>query len=131
MPKIVIDNAKNWLIENCNPVAIILFGSRAKGNASSSSDYDFLIVVEDNHDDDFDISRLNVNNRAALTSAVNAECDTVFNSVSSFLESVQDVPREELPRGSFSYQAANEGILLYPNTTMQQLLASLRQRANL
>lgn len=44
--KTVVDR----LVEIYQPVAIYLFGSRARGDAGKDSDYDFFIVVPDDAD---------------------------------------------------------------------------------
>ena len=40
-----LQNLKKQIISLVNPIKIILFGSRAKGNFSEHSDYDIMIVM--------------------------------------------------------------------------------------
>lgn len=41
-----LDAAVEALVEVLHPVRIILFGSRARGDAREDSDYDFLVVAD-------------------------------------------------------------------------------------
>jgi predicted nucleotidyltransferase len=42
-----VRRARNWIVEHCSPVAVIFFGSRARGNPRPDTDYDFLIIIPD------------------------------------------------------------------------------------
>jgi len=41
----VLDEATRRLVAEMEPVHVYLFGSRARGNATPDSDYDFFVVV--------------------------------------------------------------------------------------
>jgi predicted nucleotidyltransferase len=55
LPKDIIETAGRTLAETAaDPVKIVLFGSRARGDAGPESDYDFLVVerdVENRHEE--------------------------------------------------------------------------------
>jgi predicted nucleotidyltransferase len=40
--------AVDFLVEKVDPIQVILFGSRARGDARADSDYDLLVVEDDN-----------------------------------------------------------------------------------
>ena len=42
-----LEHIKQAILETCNPVQIILFGSRARGDYRPDSDYDVLVVFDD------------------------------------------------------------------------------------
>ncbi|EOQ96545.1 nucleotidyltransferase domain protein [Leptospira wolbachii serovar Codice str. CDC] len=42
-----LQNLKAQIVTLVNPLKIILFGSRAKGNFNHSSDYDILVIMPD------------------------------------------------------------------------------------
>ncbi|MBI3249135.1 MAG: nucleotidyltransferase domain-containing protein [Deltaproteobacteria bacterium] len=45
--KLLLEHFKNLLLENGIPLqSLVLFGSRARGEAEAESDYDVLVVVE-------------------------------------------------------------------------------------
>ena len=46
----IIDDAIQLLVRSFNPLKIILFGSRARGNARPDSDVDLLVVMPDGTD---------------------------------------------------------------------------------
>jgi uncharacterized protein len=60
-PQVVIETAGRTLVEVAKePVRIVLFGSRARGDAGPDSDYDFLVVERDpgnRHDEMVRLSR--------------------------------------------------------------------------
>ncbi len=89
--------------QGLNPVKIILFGSRARGDFNSDSDWDFLVVV------DKDINRnkkrdiiLQIKRRLASLRIPN---DIVINSFEQMQEKANDV-------GYITYYALKEGVEL-------------------
>ena len=47
---LIIDDVVQRLIGSFDPLKIILFGSRARGDANPDSDWDFLVVMPDGTD---------------------------------------------------------------------------------
>ena len=116
-------SALEWLQEHRRPIAVFLIGSRARGDHRPNSDYDFLIVIED--DIFWEIDSLNAHVAEPLRRFTRRDCDTVVNSKSGFCEEAQVGPSLELPRGSFAWQAIREGILLSPQVPVDQFLRDL------
>ena len=83
---------------------VLLFGSRAKGNYTALSDYDFLVVTENdlplNEKRDF-AGKI----RRALIALLNAPVDVLINSR-------EEISKKKLLPGHVIKQALNEGIEL-------------------
>ena len=86
--------------EKLNPVAVLLFGSRARGDARPDSDTDLFVILHD--DADVDEEHLRIYN--ALSSRFPK--DVVVSTVSVFMK------RARLP-GTVQRDAYAEGILLW------------------
>lgn len=96
-----IDRLLARIIEEFRPLQIRLFGSRARGEASASSDWDLLVVVPDDleaADDAFAGYRLR---RETRTPA-----DIVLCSLTEYLED-RDTPN------TLMYEAAHHGVMIY------------------
>lgn len=118
-------SAREWLINNSNPIAIFLYGSRAYGTATKDSDHDFLIVLSDEAYESLPGSPYTYFQRR-LSEAVGSDCDTVVNSRSGFIESSKDAPAAGLPKGSHAWQALNRGKLLFPELDIEAFMRTLR-----
>ncbi|HEU4996709.1 MAG TPA: nucleotidyltransferase domain-containing protein [Gemmatimonadaceae bacterium] len=94
-----LDRAVRLIAERCRPLRILLFGSRARGDAHEDSDYDIMLVVES------PTSELELRaHEAAHEAGVSA--DVIVRSAARFEEDRDDV-------GTLVYAAEHEGRLLY------------------
>src|SRR5882757_5794892 len=98
LPEGLIDR----LIAHLNPQKIILFGSRATGNTHQDSDWDFLVVV----DDDLPKERLHWRAIHEARRGVRAAIDLIPFRSSAFFDRVDIV-------GSLPWIAANKGVVVY------------------
>lgn len=97
-----LDRLVMQIVEKVDPVAIYLFGSRARGDADEDSDYDLMIVVPDERMnrkiwDDLDEARRGTDLSAELIPA----------RASGFADWRHQV-------GTLSFEVSNDGIRLYP-----------------
>jgi predicted nucleotidyltransferase len=90
------------LIAHLNPQRVILFGSRATGAVHKDSDWDFVVVV----DDDIAQERLHWSALHDARSGIRAAIDLVPFRESTFLDRVDIV-------GSLPWLAANKGLVVY------------------
>lgn len=90
------------IVGRLQPVQIWLFGSRARGAAHPSSDWDLLVVVPDVSDIDVDDPLLGWSLRKDL----GIRADVVACRAREFEES-RDTPN------TLSFDAAHEGLLVY------------------
>ena len=91
------------IVEKLQPAQIWLFGSRARGAASASSDWDLLAVVPD------DLAEIDTDDPLLgfrLRKDLGVRADVLACRVSEFAES-RDTPN------TVCYDAAHEGLLLY------------------
>jgi uncharacterized protein len=85
-----------------DPVAIYLFGSRARGEADEDSDYDLMIVVSDN----FPEGQANVHTAFRAVRDRRIPMDVTMVRASRF--------QERAPRiGTLSHEILKDGVLLY------------------
>jgi predicted nucleotidyltransferase len=96
-----LGNAVELLRADARPVRIILFGSRARGQARKDSDIDLLVVEKEVKDRDREMVRLQDCLRRLRINA-----DLVVVSEKKFRE-WKDTP------GNLIYHAAKEGKVLY------------------
>jgi len=90
------------LVAGLDPIAIYLFGSRARGDARADSDFDLLVVMDDELGDladDYDRAR-------APLRGSGVGCDVVPVARWVFMENRNDVT-------TLSYQAFHHGRKLY------------------
>ena len=90
------------VIAHLNPQKVILFGSRATGNTHKDSDWDLLVVV----DDDLPKERLHWQAVHEARKGIFAAIDLIPFRVSTFLDRVDIV-------GSLPWIAANKGVVVY------------------
>ena len=90
------------IVERVGPVAIYLFGSRARGDAHEASDYDLMIVV----DDDVSDGQVGVHAGFRLIEDRKIPMDAIVVRRSTFAQ------RRHLV-GTLSYKVAREGLLLH------------------
>lgn len=90
------------IVERVDPVAIYLFGSRARGDADEESDYDLLIVVPD----DFPAAEATPSKAFELIAGRRIPMDATIVRASRFADRARRI-------GTLSYQVAREGRLLH------------------
>ncbi len=93
--------ATRLLVEAARPQQIILFGSRARGDAGPGSDFDLLVVLPTVASRRRETARL-----LALLARHRIRADVVVASV-GFFETWRDVP------GTVLHEAARDGVVLY------------------
>jgi len=92
------------IVERVDPVAIYLFGSRARGDADAESDYDLMIVVPD----DFPAEQANTGTAFRAVEGRRIPMDVTMVRSSRFrVRSTQ--------LGTLSYEVMKDGTLLYEN----------------
>ncbi len=97
-----LDKAVARIVDVMKPEAIYLFGSRARGDARSGSDYDFLVVVSDDAPSE----------RRSLAATTRVPRDPgVALDIVPCRRSVFERKRHHI--GTLSYLAAHEGRLVY------------------
>ena len=90
------------IVAKVDPVAIYLFGSRARGDANADSDYDLLIVVPD----DFPAGEANTRTAFRCVQGRRIPMDVAMIRQSRFRERSGQL-------GTLSYQVRKDGILLH------------------
>jgi hypothetical protein len=98
LPQGLLDN----IIRLINPRRVILFGSRARGDAREDSDWDVMIVV----DDDTRQEQVNWQVMGEVRRGVRAPLGLIPYRECSFRE------RQNI-KGSLPWIVANEGIVIY------------------
>jgi predicted nucleotidyltransferase len=98
LPKGLLDR----IVAHLNPQKVILFGSRAIGNTHEDSDWDVLVVVDD------DIPRERLHWRAVHEArrGIRGAIDLIPFRASTFLDRLDIV-------GSLPWIAANKGVVVY------------------
>jgi uncharacterized protein len=98
----ILEEAARKLIAEMKPAKVYLFGSRARGDASADSDYDFFVVVPG--DDERPLQR----NRRAYRAlrGLDISKDVVVTTVDRF-------ERMKGLAASLEHEVATEGLLLY------------------
>ena len=98
-----LEKIKNIIIDTVSPSKIILFGSRARGDANGKSDYDILIL-KDKLQNERQITRKV--NHALLNSHISEEVDLIASSTDKFAKNINNI--------GFIYKSINEeGVVLY------------------
>ena len=90
------------IVEKVDPLAIYLFGSRARGDGDADSDYDLLIVVPD----DFPADQATPARAFELIEGRRIPMDAVLVRKHRFAWRSNEV-------GTLSYKVAREGVALY------------------
>ena len=97
----IVSNVTGVLVQAAHPKRIILFGSRARGEAASDSDFDIMVVEEKPANRFAEIVRLN-----RLLRSFDMAIDLLVVSDENF-QYWRDTP------GNVYYEAATEGQVLY------------------
>jgi HEPN domain-containing protein/predicted nucleotidyltransferase len=97
----VLDRITQPIVERFHPRLIILFGSRARGDAHEYSDYDILVELDGEV------------NRDECWTALHDAIGRIVPSVNFFIRSAGQFDAEADDPGTVDYDAAREGILLY------------------
>jgi predicted nucleotidyltransferase/HEPN domain-containing protein len=92
------------LVEQLDPIAIYLFGSRGRGDSWRDSDYDLMVVVPDQHLED---------TAAAPRSRLAAKSGRIDANVFLSRESAYAWRRHEV--GTLEFEAQFDGVELYPD----------------
>jgi predicted nucleotidyltransferase len=90
------------IVERADPVAIYLFGSRARGDAREDSDYDLMIVVPD----DFPPNQATPSKAFELIAGRHIPMDATIVRASRFADRSRRI-------GTLSYEVAQDGLMLY------------------
>ena len=90
------------IVAHLNPRRVIVFGSQASGNTHEDSDWDLLVVV----DDDIPAERIGWRGIHEARKGVRAAIDLIPCRESTFLD------RKDIV-GSLPWIAANEGVVVY------------------
>jgi len=86
-----------------NVYKIVLFGSRARGDYASDSDYDFLIVME---------NPISISEKRKIISFIRMHMAKNNIPVDVFLKDVRDYENYRDIVGSLSYEVEKEGIAI-------------------
>ncbi len=97
-----LDRLVEQIVAKVDPVAIYLFGSRARGDADEDSDYDLMIVVPDERMNRQVWDRLEEARRGSELSA-----ELIPARAGGFAEWRHEV-------GTLSFEVSNDGVRLYP-----------------
>jgi len=82
---------------------ILLFGSRGRGTARKDSDWDFLVLIED---------ELTPSQRISLISKIRYRLATELIDADIIVKSVKDYDMQKDNVGYLSYYAEKEGVVL-------------------
>src|SRR3954466_13414705 len=93
------------IIAHLNPQKVILFGSRATGEIHEDSDWDFLVIV----DDDISPERLGWRSMYEARRGIRSPIDLIPCRASSFRDRADIV-------GSLPWTAATKGTVVYERT---------------
>ena len=97
----VVSAMTDVIVREFQPLQVILFGSRARGQADSGSDVDLLVVLEDDQD-----------KRAAAVAIRRALRDfTVFKDI--VVTTPDEISRRRNLVGSVLRPAVREGVIVY------------------
>jgi HEPN domain-containing protein len=99
-----LDRVVRRLVAAFDPIAIYLFGSRARGNARDKSDYDLMLVLADDN--------ARVRSRRAVWDTARSERITV----NPFLTQAGAFAWRRHEVGTLEYEVQVDGVKLYPAT---------------
>jgi HEPN domain-containing protein len=98
-----LDRVVKGLVEQLEPIAIYLFGSRGRGDSWRDSDYDLMVVLRDQPE----------NTAAAPRSWLATQSERIDANLFFSRESAHAWRRHEV--GTLEYEAEVDGVELYPN----------------
>ncbi len=98
----VLDRLVRQIVDRIDPVAIHLFGSRATGAAHGESDYDLLVVV----DDDFPEGQANLSTARSLIRDSGVPVDIVMVREGRFVQRSEEI-------GTLSHEVRHRGVVLH------------------
>jgi uncharacterized protein len=97
-----LDRMIQQIVAKVDPVAIYLFGSRARGDADANSDYDLMIVVPDA----FPVARRNSATAYALVEGRRIPIDVILVGETRFRDRAGKV-------GTLSFEVTQDGVPLH------------------
>jgi uncharacterized protein len=99
---LVPERLLNQVVSVLNPRRVILFGSRARGEAREDSDYDLVVVLDDEAPDEMLSSRRSYEARKGIGLPI----DILPCRESALQERARAI-------GSFAHMVLNEGVVVY------------------
>jgi HEPN domain-containing protein len=99
-----LDRLVKQIVAKVDPVAIYLFGSRARGDASEDSDYDLMIVIPDER-----MTRQIWDDLEEARRGADLGVELIPARAGGFAEWRHEV-------GTLSFEVSNDGIRLYPRS---------------
>jgi uncharacterized protein len=100
-----LDRMVKQIVAKVDPVAIYLFGSRARGDADEDSDYDLLIVVPDEQ-----FNRQIWDELLAARRDTGLSAELIPARASGFADWRHEI-------GTLSFEVSNDGVRLYPRAS--------------
>jgi predicted nucleotidyltransferase len=97
-----LDRMVKQIVARADPVAIYLFGSRARGDADAGSDYDLLIVVPD----EFPEGQANAVTGFSLVEGRRIPMDVTMSRKTRFAARRRQI-------GTLEYKVSREGVVLH------------------
>jgi predicted nucleotidyltransferase len=94
------DRIVRRVVEAVDPIAVYLFGSRARGDADEDSDYDLMVIVSD----DFPAEQTRPSNAFALVEGRTIPIDIALVRWSRFAERSRKV-------GTLSFEVSQDGMV--------------------
>ena len=105
MKEKAINIIKNELKKfNIKVLQIILFGSRARGDYSQESDWDFFVIID---------KKINFYNRKIIKSKINQKLASFNDTIDVKLEYKDDFDERKKIIGYIAYDVKREGKLLW------------------
>ena len=112
----ILDDLTEVLVERFNPESVILFGSRARGDARDDSDYDIAVVVDRERK-----RELRVAMEAAAREATGASVDIHLRRPGD----IEDLAKDP---GYIDWDILREGVTLYTSPSHPRLVREPRPR---
>ena len=97
-----LDRMVNQIVAKVDPVAIYLFGSRARGDAHEDSDYDLMIVISDER-----MNRQIWDDLEEARRRTDLSVELIPARAGGFADWRHEV-------GTLSFEVSNDGVRLYP-----------------